>query len=130
MIMKKLYIGIIGGLLVVGVISSVYVWHILQTLHTQVEVGVPEEDVPRIEEVNTEESVTLPPPVVIEKESLSEAQQDTLSGLGLDGDTITITGEMIQCAYSALGESRVVEILKGDSPSPLEVMKLLPCSKE
>ncbi len=68
-------------------------------------------------------------PVVVPLNSLSESQKATLEKVGVTGSTLTITPKMAECAYATLGKERVDELVKGATPSTLEVVRLSPCLK-
>ena len=61
---------------------------------------------------------------------LTEEQETTAIEAGIDLEQIPteVTPEQLQCGVGKLGQDRVNEIMAGSEPSPLEVMKLLPCA--
>ncbi len=65
--------------------------------------------------------------VTISTSALSDSQRAILSKLGIDADRVTITPEMVSCAYEKLGEARVKEIVDGAEPSAFELLKVAPC---
>jgi hypothetical protein len=149
----KICIGILIVLLLGGIGAGIYVWYTVQQINSQVgdtvrnvpdkptatENNVVETDLkapaqkavettptPQEKEVQKD---TTPAPIVIQKSDLSESNKKIVETIGVTGDTITITPAMIQCAQDAVGETRIAEIIGGSAPSPLESMKLLPCTK-
>lgn len=129
----KIYLVIITILLFVGIGLSVYVWYMLQEINTATNGTSMQNEQPSSIE-NTE---TLPPseglpaePIIIKTEDLPETQQKIVKELGLEGDSFTITPEMVKCAESAIGADRVDAIVNGSAPSTIESLKLLPCLKK
>lgn len=68
-------------------------------------------------------------PVTIPVASLTDSQKALLSALGIDSGSITITPEMVTCAYGTIGEARIGAIVAGAKPTPLELIKAAPCLK-
>lgn len=58
---------------------------------------------------------------------LTDAQRAMLATFGIQGDSVTITPEMVECVYTALGEARTTEIVAGANPSATELFKVAPC---
>jgi hypothetical protein len=52
---------------------------------------------------------------------------ELLEGVGLAPSALVITNAMVQCAIGAVGGERVASLMAGDTPTPLEVLSLLPC---
>ena len=65
--------------------------------------------------------------VSIQASNLTDGQKKLLSALGIDADSITVTPEMIACAETSLGVTRVEEITAGGTPSFSEGLKLAAC---
>ncbi len=65
----------------------------------------------------------------IQASSLSEGQKKLLNALGIDTESITVTPEMVACAETSLGTSRMGEITNGATPSFTEGAKLVACYK-
>ncbi len=66
--------------------------------------------------------------ITVSASALSDSQRAILTKLGIDAERITITPEMIACAYEKLGEARVTEIVDGGAePSALELLRVAPC---
>ena len=63
----------------------------------------------------------------IRLDSLSEAQQAMVRGMGVDSNEIQVTYGMVACAEAEIGAARVEEIRNGASPSMTEGMKLMGC---
>ena len=63
----------------------------------------------------------------IRLDSLSEAQQAMVRGMGIDANEIQVTYGMVACAEAEIGAARVEEIRNGASPSMTEGMKLMGC---
>ena len=61
--------------------------------------------------------------------SLKSEQKAVLEKIGIDTDSFVITKAMVGCAEGKVGAARVAEIMKGASPSSLEIAKLSPCLK-
>ena len=60
---------------------------------------------------------------------LNEAQENTLEKIGVNTANLpsTITPEMESCFVGALGQTRVNEIIAGDSPSAIDLFKAKSC---
>lgn len=60
---------------------------------------------------------------------LSPEQEQTAASLGIDVSKIPteVTNTQRQCSIEALGEERVVEIEKGSTPSPIDIIKARHC---
>lgn len=65
--------------------------------------------------------------VTISTAALSDTQRALLSKLGISGETIVITPQMIACAEGKLGEQRIDEIVAGAEPTPIELVQVAPC---
>lgn len=63
----------------------------------------------------------------IATDRLTDGQKRVLGLLGVDADTLTITPAMEACAREAIGETRLQEIIAGDTPSLGEGADLLQC---
>ncbi len=63
----------------------------------------------------------------IRLDSLSEAQQAMVRGMGIDSNEIQVTYGMVACAEAEIGAARVEEIRNGAAPSMTEGMKLMGC---
>ena len=59
--------------------------------------------------------------------SLEGAQQKALEVAGIDTNTFVISKEMVVCAETKLGSERIAAFIAGETPSVLEVGKLIPC---
>lgn len=59
--------------------------------------------------------------------SLEGAQKKAFEAAGINPDTFIITEAMLACARDAVGEARVAAFVAGESPSLLEIGRLLPC---
>lgn len=64
---------------------------------------------------------------VIEIDNLPEAQKVALRGLGVSGSELVVTEEIIFCAETEIGASRLNEIRNGAAPSMSEGLKLIGC---
>jgi uncharacterized protein YxeA len=60
---------------------------------------------------------------------LNDEQELMAAKAGIDISKLPseITAEQQQCINGKLGEARVMEIIKGAEPSPLEMIKVVPC---
>ncbi|MCF7860557.1 hypothetical protein K9M09_02960 [Patescibacteria group bacterium] len=60
---------------------------------------------------------------------LNEEQETRAAKAGIDVSKLPteITPEQQQCVNNRLGEARIMEIIKGAEPSPLEIIKIVPC---
>lgn len=130
----KRYLLTMSALLVLALLAGIVVWYLYQDMNPaklteiskspealqggEVEMGVPEQAPP----AGTE-------PLIVNKESLSSAQQAMLKAFGVEGTEFTITEGMITCAKREVGAVRFEEILSGGAPTPLEALSLLPCMK-
>lgn len=65
--------------------------------------------------------------IIIPLSRLTESQQSVAHTLGVTGEEIVITPAMQVCAEARLGESRLLEIVAGDTPSLIEGTKLFGC---
>jgi hypothetical protein len=72
----------------------------------------------------------LPEPITIPIDQLPEGQQTVLRTLGIDGETITFTPEMVACAEAEIGAARLDEIIAGDTPSFGEGFTLVNCYRK
>ncbi len=61
--------------------------------------------------------------------SFNDAQKKALTAAQIDIETFVISREMLGCAEDAIGTERVTALQKGESPSLIEIGKLLPCLK-
>jgi hypothetical protein len=59
--------------------------------------------------------------------NIEGAQKKALEAAGINTETFVITEAMLVCAREAVGDDRVVAYVGGESPTILEVGKLLPC---
>jgi len=145
----KTFLIIVTTVLILALAAVVYIWFVLQKTHMQIDEQSSEvvenksiqEAQPSYESENaTNESIdaetpiepiTEPviEPIVVETAELSDTQKKLLDTFGFEGDTVTITPNMISCAEDAVGKERMDAIVGGASPSPLESLKLLPCFK-
>ncbi len=120
-------------LLIVALGFGVYIWYIVQKLDTSsVNVSETTQSIQSTQEISVEKAATtntesIQQPIVIETNTLSESQQKILNSLGYNGDSITITPNMVICAEEAVGQSRLDEILLGAIPNPLESINLIHC---
>ena len=137
----KTFLIIVTTVLILALAAVVYIWFVLQKTHMQIDEQSSEvvenksiqEAQPSYESENaTNESIdaeTPTEPIVVETAELSDTQKKLLDTFGFEGDTVTITPDMISCAEDAVGKERMDTIVDGASPSPLESLKLLPCFK-
>lgn len=58
---------------------------------------------------------------------LSDAQEKILSAANIDVNTFTITPAMLMCAGEKIGAERVAALSQGESPTLIELTKLVPC---
>ena len=60
---------------------------------------------------------------------LTEEQEEAVIKAGLDIEQIPteITPKQVQCGVDKLGQDRINEIITDSEPTPLEVVKILPC---
>ena len=59
--------------------------------------------------------------------SLGAAQKKALEAAGIDTETFIITEAMLGCARESVGDDRVAAYVAGESPTVLEIGRLLPC---
>jgi len=60
---------------------------------------------------------------------LNEEQEARAAKAGIDVSKLPseITPEQQRCVNNKLGEARVMEIIKGAEPSPIEMIRIVPC---
>ncbi len=60
---------------------------------------------------------------------LTDEQQARLVKTGIDVKKLPteITPEQQKCSINKLGQDRITEIMKGAEPTPLEILKVMPC---
>lgn len=77
-----------------------------------------------------EETIQRPETQNFDHPLLSESQEATAIKMGIDIEKIPteITPEQQSCGIEKLGEDRIKEILEGSQPTPLEIVKVLPCA--
>ena len=63
----------------------------------------------------------------IDLSTLDPGQQQLLSIVGIEGDTLTITRPMIDCAETELGKERMDALLSGEKPGFTEGLTLFDC---
>lgn len=151
----KTYLIVVSLLLAFAIACGVYVWYTVQQTQTRIEQIGEKEPVPievkddgaEAQNVSgatstTQGDVSVSPtagtqvapvsevvkPIVVDTNTLSDSQQKILESFGYSG-SLTITPAMIACAEEAVGKERLQQIMDGNSPSPLESLKLLPCFK-
>ena len=66
-------------------------------------------------------------PVTVSASALTEGQKALLIKLGIDPTKFVVTPKMVTCAEDTLGPTRVAEIIKGDTPTTVEAVRLSPC---
>jgi hypothetical protein len=126
--MKKfLVITAIFMLVAIGATVVVF-WLVSQQSVTPVEAVVVKSEVAEVETdaVNDETPVLSATGVSLQELSLTEAQTDALSTLGID-ETFVVTPAVLACATEKLGADRVAEITAGQAPELVESVQLLPC---
>lgn len=62
--------------------------------------------------------------------ALPEGQRTLLRALGIEGDTVTLTPQMIACAEAKVGTERLEEIQNGATPSFSEGLSLFGCYRQ
>lgn len=76
----------------------------------------------------SEDTSSVPETETIDVASqMTESQKNLLRSFGLNPDEVTITAEMVACAETKVGASRVEEIKNGATPSFMEGASLLAC---
>lgn len=136
----KIYLIVVTCMLIVALGFGVYVWYKLQILGTaDPYISNTKEQAKSLETNGLEgqhEEAAAPDsslsnktqePIVIEGDTLSDSQKKALETFGFETDSVTITKEMIECAERELGKERVLEIMNGAAPGPLESLTLLGC---
>ncbi len=134
----KIYLGIVTVLLIVAIGFGVYTWYLVQSLSAPknietdttvgTEKGVTNEETKDTGSTTNDVSTsTKTEPIVIDLDSLSDAQRSVLSAFGHEGNTLVLTEEVILCAKNSLGDTRFSEIVNGAAPNPLEAVKLARC---
>jgi len=85
-----------------------------------------EKNVTKNSEITETSSIPVP---VYDHPLLSAEQELKAAQAGIDVSKLptSISLEQQQCVNDKLGEVRVLEIIKGASPAPLEIVKALPC---
>ncbi len=59
--------------------------------------------------------------------SIEGAQKKALEAAGINTETFIITEAMLVCARESVGDARVAAFVAGESPTVLEIARLLPC---
>jgi hypothetical protein len=132
------FIAVSAGLLFGALIAVALVWILIMVVlggfKTAGDTNPVENNVPAEEKVlettPSSEVDAKAPAVSIEVNELPEGQQKALSTFGFEGETITISDSQMQCAETAVGKERLVEIIAGDAPGPVEAAKLYGCKDE
>jgi hypothetical protein len=82
----------------------------------------------------TQAGVLLPPllskPITVSTENLPASQQKVLDTLGIGTQSITVTPKAVECAVTALGSVRALELKEGGTPTIAEGLTLLACLKK
>lgn len=65
--------------------------------------------------------------MTIDLTNISPTQRTLLKTIGIEGDSYTLTEASIACAKEKLGEERLIEIVDGATPGPLEMVALGGC---
>jgi hypothetical protein len=63
----------------------------------------------------------------IQVDKLGESQRNMLKTMGIEGEEIEITYDMLACAEAGIGSDRVEAIKNGGTPSVMEGAQLLAC---
>ena len=140
--MKKFLI-ITLSFLAGAIVATIVVWYLLLSASSQSTAGpsmAPVMSTPtssqevRVDDVIDSGTATSAPalptltkPMTIDLTVLSDTQRAILRTLGIEGDTLTVTPEMQQCAETKLGAERLAAIVAGDTPSLTEGAALIGC---
>lgn len=132
----RIYLVIIGLLLLVAIASSLYVWAKLQKLQTgtlpstqsSVNVESGDSSTPTPKSPTSVSNTEVTEPIVVNPATLTDGQKKSLDLVGFDTEQdIIITPAMIDCGEKKLGKARLAEIVAGDTPSLIESAKLAGC---
>lgn len=130
-----LYIVIFVLGLGIGFVAG-YGTHIFQALSQPVSSSVvtgatqtAQADASSTEQTSSTSPAATQKPITVKTSSLTPAQKALLASFGINADTVTITPQMISCAYGTLGEARVNAIVAGAKPTAMEMVKVAPCIK-
>lgn len=136
--MKK-FIVVSLGLMLLAVLVGIIAWLYVQNLVLQSQVPVDNNSAEvspattdTLKEEGTIQSTQVGDVLVTESIRLSDlpltdAQKKAASTFGIDVDTFVITPAMISCVEIKIGESRMAQIVTGDSPSFSESLSLMGC---
>ena len=143
----KIFVGTLFILILGAVLGLWYVWAQLtrdsntpQPVPTaqidppslQIDAG-PDDDTPPEPEPTVPEDTpgaltdAAPEALSVSPDQLTPEQRTLAEKFGIDPAAVTITPGMIRCAEDALGSERLAEITAGDTPGPLEALRILPC---
>jgi hypothetical protein len=103
----------------------VVILHYLGLKQIEAPINLPDIIEPVTRDLPTATTPSSPQPT--SKIPISEAQREAAEKAGIDIDSIVITPEMEACAREKLGDARVEEIIKGDVPGPLDIIKASSC---
>lgn len=92
----------------------------------------PQQNPTSAEMTNNEDDVETPETVPVggiplRDLPLSEGQREMIAFAGIEVDTFIITPAMQQCAEEKLGAERMAAIVSGDTPTLIEMTRMLPC---
>lgn len=135
----KIYFWVTIFFFILALSFGVYVWYTVQRIETETSgIKAPSDGktntmvTPGETASKSSSPETIESPgngnIQINAADLTESQREILSTFGYDDPTFTVTDAMIRCAKEAVGEKRFEEILGGSAPTPLESLKLVPCT--
>lgn len=119
-------IGIISTILFVSGLSACLIFY--KTIINSPSSNIVPENISTTSTTNTP-AITTPTENNNQHPYLSESQEKMIRTMGIDIETLptSISEEQEACAIQTLGQERVNEIIAGDTPTALEILKAKKC---
>ena len=101
---------------------------VTQSLETHINLPLKDVSPEIIKESISSTTVNIPEAgIPLRDLQVEAAQKKALEAVGIDPATFVISKEMLVCAEETLGAERVSAFVGGESPTIIEMGKLLPC---
>jgi hypothetical protein len=101
---------------------------VTQSLETRIDLPLKDVTPEMIKESISSTTANIPEAGIPLRDLKIEATQEkALEAVGIDPTTFVISKEMLVCAEQTLGAKRVSDFVGGESPTVIEMGKLLPC---